>query len=125
MRFAPRYGAPLPLRRRGLPMRAQLVVGAALSALGFVAACSSSSSSSNPYPGVTEFCTAVAQAECQESANCGGSKSDCETYRQAQCTGGTIVLPLADSDTLSRTYTSANAQNCINALNSTFNSGNV
>lgn len=111
-------------------MRIRLIAGLGLGALGIVAsACSSSSSgNNNPYPDVQHFCAAVAKAECQEATNCGVDEAQCETYRTAQCQQGTIVVKQAPSDTLSRTYTSGNAQACIDALNDSshgFGGGNV
>jgi hypothetical protein len=108
-------------------MRIRLIAGLGLGALGIVAsACSSSSSgNSNPYQTQSDFCAAVAQAECQETGdnNCSISVSQmqCVTWRTSQCMQGNIILPLANSDTTSRTYTPGNAKACIDALNSAFN----
>jgi hypothetical protein len=117
-------------------MRTRLVVGLAFGALGIVTvACSSSSSgSSNPYPDVQHFCSAVAAAECGSKSsgtvvNCSLSGSvdttlsDCESFRQSECEKGSIVVPFPGSDSAtSRTYTSANVQPCIDAINNALNS---
>lgn len=107
-------------------MRIRLIASLGLGALGIVVtACSSSSSgNNNPYPDPKSFCAAVAKAECQESTNCGVDESQCETWRATQCNGGTIIVKLAPTDTLSRQYTSGKAKACIDALNGAFGGGN-
>ncbi len=106
-------------------MKTRLVVGFTLGALGMVAVACSSSSSSNPYPNVTSFCAAVAQAECQVLPNCETASSslttECQTFRQSECEKGSIIVPFPGSSAaLSRTYTSANVKACLDALNGAF-----
>ena len=109
-------------------MRIRLIAGLGLGALGIVAtaACSSSSSgNSNPYEHQSDFCTAVANAECQETGdnNCSIAvdQMQCVTYRTSECMQGHIILSnLPSSDTTSRTYTPDNAKACIDALNGAF-----
>ena len=114
-------------------MRTQLVVGLALGALGIVTvACSTSSSgSSNPYPDVTHFCAAVAQAECGTAStgaisNCslpGSTASTCVAFRTSECEKGSIVMPGAAFG--NRTLTSGNVQACLDAINAAFDTANV
>jgi hypothetical protein len=108
-------------------MRIRLIAGLGLGALGIVTvACSSSSSgNNNPYAKQSDFCAAVAKAECQEATNCGVDETQCETWRARQCNSGTIIVPLTPSDTLSRQYNPDKAKACIDALNGAFGNSNV
>jgi hypothetical protein len=108
-------------------MRTHLIAGLALGALGIVAAaCSSSSSGQNPYQKQSDFCTAVAKAECLEAPNCGVDPTQCETWRTSQCNRGIVIVPLTPpSDTLSRTYTPDKAKASVDALNGAFGNAQI
>jgi hypothetical protein len=98
-------------------MRIRSSIGVAAVAAVLVTGCSAKSSA--PYPDVTSFCTAKAQAECQISATCGfPSPTDCETARAALC--NTDANEAATTGSRTRKYTQANAPKCVDAINSVF-----
>jgi hypothetical protein len=101
-------------------MRIRSSIGvAAVAAVAAVLVTGCSAKSSAPYPDVTSFCTAKAQAECQISATCGfPSATDCETARAALC--NTDANQAATTGSHTRKYTQANAPKCIDAINSAF-----
>ena len=76
---------------------------------------------SAPYPDVTSFCNAKAQAECQIAATCIVPETDCEAQRASLCnTDAESALA-----TGTRKYVQANAQPCIDALNSAYGNGST
>ena len=78
---------------------------------------------SPPYPDVTSFCNAKAQAECQIAMTCLIDPDTCATTRAADCNSDAMTATA--NGTGSRKYTQANAQACIDALDSAYGSGNT
>jgi hypothetical protein len=102
-------------------MRNGSALGIGASWLGFstaaaIALSGCSAKSSAPYPDVTSFCTAKAQAECQIAATCGfTSPTDCVTQRTSICNDDANQAASTGSHT--RKYTQANAPACIDRVN--------
>jgi hypothetical protein len=97
--------------------------GAVLSSVFLLAAAATtsgcSSKSAAPYPDVTSFCAAKAQAECQIAATCGStSPTACETAREALCNEDAAQAAMTGSGT--RKYTQANAPACIAKANDVY-----
>jgi len=89
----------------------------ALAAAWVAAGCSAKSSA--PFPDVTSFCTAKAQAECQIASTCGfTSATDCETQRESVCNAD--ANDAASTGSRTRKYTQANAPACIDRVNGLF-----
>jgi hypothetical protein len=108
-----------PLFLGGRTMRIRLVVGFALAAAGLSAyGCSSST---NPYPDASSFCTAYAKAICQVSTACQFDASQCQTYQQKQC--GLQAEQAVAAGT--RAYSAGNVQACIDAVTSAYKSASV
>jgi hypothetical protein len=81
-----------------------------------------SSKSAAPFPDVTSFCTAKAQAECQIASTCGlTSATDCVTAREALCNEDADAAEKTGSGM--REYTQANAKACIDKANAVFGNG--
>jgi hypothetical protein len=97
-------------------MRTQLVIGVAAGAFGALVLACSSSSSSDPYASVGDFCTAYAKAICQISSTCQFDASACQTYQSTQCSLNATQATSSGS----RQYKSGNVQPCIDALNNAY-----
>jgi hypothetical protein len=63
-----------------------------------------------------DFCTQYAEAICQISTSCGVTATSCETYQQGLCTASAATA-MADGK---RTYSPANAQDCINKVKAAY-----
>src|SRR5580692_1623497 len=63
-----------------------------------------------------DFCEQYAEAVCQISTSCGVTATSCETYQQGLCTASAATAT-ADGK---RTYSAANAQDCINKTKAAF-----
>lgn len=75
-----------------------------------------------PFPDVLSFCNAKAQAECQIATTCLISSSDCEAERASLCNeDASQAVRLGGV----RQYTQANAQRCIDAVNSAYGNGHT
>src|SRR5215472_2286702 len=91
-----------------------------LGALGLFAACSSTTTTTDPFPSVTAFCAAKAQHECSVAAqNCGQDPTACQTQRAMICQSNSSLLPQ------SRKYTSGNVQACLDAIDAAYKDGKL
>ena len=102
-------------------IRQVVTVGAGVGLIAALAAACSSKPAA-PFPDVATFCTAKAQAECQIASTCLIDTSDCEAQRASLC--NTDAVEAMRSGTGTRQYTQANAQACIDAVNSAYGNGN-
>jgi hypothetical protein len=86
-------------------------------ALAFPAAMATAcTTTANPYPDVPTFCAKKAAAECQVAAVCAIDVTSCVSYRTSLCETDAAAAIAGGT----RTYDSANAQACIDALNSAY-----
>jgi hypothetical protein len=102
-------------------MRIRQVVGIGAGvglALAVAAGCAAKKPA--PFPDVMTFCTAKAQAECQIASTCAIDTSDCQAHRATVCNSEAIAATSSGT----RAYVQANAQACIDALNSAYGGGN-
>jgi hypothetical protein len=105
-------------------MRIRQVVGVG-AGVGLVAALAVGcmAKKSAPYPDVTSFCDAKAEAECQIAMTCLIPPDQCKVTRAADCNSDAMTATA--NGTGSRKYTQDNAQACIDALNSAYGNGNT
>lgn len=105
-------------------MRIRQVVGVG-AGVGLVAALGIGcmAKKSPPFPDVTSFCNAKAEAECQVATTCVIDPDDCKTTRAAECNSDAMTATANGTGT--RKYTQTNAQACIDALNSAYGGGNT
>ncbi|HTB74925.1 MAG TPA: hypothetical protein VK762_16865 [Polyangiaceae bacterium] len=105
-------------------MRIRQVVGVG-AGVGLVAALAVGcmAKKSAPYPDVTSFCDAKAEAECQIAMTCVIDPDQCKVTRVADCNSDAMTATTNGTGT--RKYTQANAQACIDALNSAYGGGNT
>jgi hypothetical protein len=84
-----------------------------------IAACSTDTT--NPFPDVNSFCTALASAECDGASVCANKTDACKSARSAHCNGlatgaaATSIDPFSVAAGSARTYTSGNVQGCLDA----------
>jgi hypothetical protein len=100
-------------------MRAHLVIGLGVAAVGLLAFACTVEKNNDPFPDQPAFCAAKAKAECQIANLCAIDGAACQGYR-AQLCAQDAAAALASG---ARAYKSDNAQACIDALNGAYGSG--
>lgn len=105
-------------------MRVRQVVGVG-AGVGLIAAlvvgCAAKKSA--PYPDVESFCNAKAQAECQIATTCLIDANACQAQRASVCNADADAATA--NGTGMRKYTQANAQKCIDDLDSAYGGGSM
>lgn len=97
-------------------------VGAGLGVtLTLVAACAAKKPA--PFPDVSSFCNAKAQAECQIATTCLIDSTECQAERASLC--NTDAMQAMASGAGTRKYTQANAQACIDIVNDAYGNGHT
>jgi hypothetical protein len=105
-------------------MRIRQVVGVG-AGVGLIAALAVGCAAKKPapYPDIPSFCMAKAQAECQIASTCLIDANDCQAHRAAVCNSDAQAA--TEMGVGSRKYVQANAQACIDALNTAYGGGST